>query len=309
MSAKDTYDVVIIGGGPAGLSAAIYTARDRFRSLLLERAIIGGQILNTEQVENYPGFSAGISGEQLTKQMHEQATKYGLETVMADVTGLDLPAKPKIIKTGSGDFTARAVVIASGAERQKLDVPGEDQYVGRGVSFCATCDAAFFPEKTVAVVGGGNAAITEALHLAKFAAKVVIIHRRDQLRATRVVQERAFAEPKISFLWDTVVMEISGGDFVEKLKLRNVKSNEESTMAVDGVFIAVGLVPNTAFLQGAVPLDGRGSVLADAHMATNIPGVFAAGDIRSGSGWQVITAAGDGAMAAMSVAHYLEENA
>lgn len=304
-----TYDVVIIGGGPAGLSAAIYTARDRFRSLLVEHAIVGGQILNTEQVENYPGFPAGISGEELTKQMHQQATKYGLETLMADVTGLDLKASPKVIKTSSGDFTARAVVIAGGAEQQKLGVPGEDQYVGRGVSFCATCDAAFFPEKTVAVVGGGNAAITEALHLTKFAAKVVIIHRRNELRATRVVQERAFAEPKISFLWDTVVTEIKGGDFVNELKLRNVKNNGESTMKVDGVFIAVGLVPNTAYLQGAVPLDAKGSVITDNHMATEVPGVFAAGDIRSGSGWQVITAAGDGAMAAMSVGRYLAENA
>ncbi|MFC1918234.1 thioredoxin-disulfide reductase [Chloroflexota bacterium] len=301
------YDIVIIGGGPAGLSAGIYAARDRFKSLLLERGITGGQILNAEQVDNYPGFPEGISGEELTKLMHQQATKYGLETVNAEVTALEVHGEQKVVKTSGGDFRARAIIITGGAEHQKLDVPGEDQYIGKGVSYCATCDAAFFGEKTVAVVGGGNAAITEALQLTKFADKVIVIHRRNELRATKVVQEKAFAEAKVQFIWDTAVEEIIGGDFVQNLKLRNVKSDEKSTLKVDGVFIAIGLIPNTDYLKDVIPLDERGSILTGERMETEVPGVFAAGDIRSGSGRQTITAAGDGAMAAIAAAKYLSE--
>jgi len=301
------YDVIIIGGGPAGLSAGIYTARDRFQSLLLERGIIGGQIVNAEVVENYPGFPEGISGEELTRLMHEQATKYGLETVNAEVTGFEVSGKEKVVKTSSDEYTARVVIITGGSERQKLGIPGEDKYVGRGVSFCATCDGPFFAEKKVAVVGGGNAALTEALQLTKFASKVYVIHRRDQLRATKVVQERALAEGKIEFIWDTVLEEITGGDFVQALKMKNVKTEKKSDLTVDGVFIAVGLRPNTDYLKDVVPLDERGSVLTNERMETGVPGVFAAGDIRSSSGWQTITAAGDGAMAAISAGRYLSE--
>jgi len=198
-SSKD-YDIVIVGGGPAGLSAGIYTSRARLGSLLIERGVVGGQILSAEQVENYPGFPEGISGFNLTQFMHQQATGFGLETVMADVTGIEVAGERKVVKTSLGDFVARAVIIASGSERQKLDVPGEAEYTGKGVSYCATCDAAFFKDKPVAVVGGGNAAVTEALELTRFASKITVIHRRRELRAAKILQEKAFAEPKIEFL-------------------------------------------------------------------------------------------------------------
>ncbi len=195
-------DVIIIGAGPAGLTAGLYTARDRFKSLLIEKALIGGQITVAEVVENFPGFLEGISGLELTNLMHRQAAKYGLETLMAEVTGIELKGKEKIVKTTSGDFIARVVIIASGSERSKLGTPGEKEFTGKGVSYCATCDGAFFRDKKVAVVGGGNVAISEALHLSRFASKVIVIHRRDALRAGRLLQERAFAEPRIEFCWN-----------------------------------------------------------------------------------------------------------
>lgn len=303
----NAYDIVIVGGGPAGLAAAIYASRDRFRTLLLERGLIGGQIVNADQVDNYPGFPDGISGEEATGLMHRQATKYGLETVNADVTGIELNGEAKLVRTGSGDYTAGAVIIAGGTERQKLGVPGEEQYTGKGVSFCAICDAAFFGGKTVAVIGGGNAAITEAMHLTKFAARVIIIHRRDQLRATRVDQEKAFAEPRLEFRWDTVVTEIKGGDFVQGLRLRNVKTGAESDLPVEGVFISVGMRPYTDYLKDIVPRDEKGAILVNENMETQVPGIFAAGDIRHNSGLQMITAAGDGATAAMSAGKSLRK--
>jgi thioredoxin reductase (NADPH) len=304
---RKKYDVIIIGGGPAGLSAGVYAARDRLDCLLIERGIVGGQILNAEQVENYPGFPEGISGEELTKLMHQQAEKYGLKTINAEVTSFEVQGMRKVVKTTSGDFTVRAVIIASGSEREKLGAPGEEQFTGRGVSYCAACDAAFFPEKTVAVIGGGNAALTEALHLTKFASRIIVMHRRDQLRATRVLQERAFAEPKIEFLWDTAVEEIVGGDFVKSIKLRNVKTGGKSALDVDGVFVSVGLKPNTDYLKDIVPLDAVGAIIVNGRMETEIPGVFAAGDTRSSSGLQVVAAAGDGAIAAMSAGRYLAQ--
>ena len=239
------YDIIIIGGGPAGLSAGIYTARARLASLLIERGAIGGQILNTEWVENYPGFADGISGIELTEAMHKQAEKFGLETQLAEVTGVRLTAAKKTVETSEGEYTAEAVIVASGSERQKLGVPGEVEYTGRGVSYCATCDGAFFRDKPVAVVGGGNAAITEALELTKFASKITVIHRRDELRATKILQEKAFAEPKIEILWDSVVDEIGGDTFVEKVIASNVKTENKSTLDVAGVFMAVGFKPNT----------------------------------------------------------------
>ena len=304
---KKKYDVIIIGGGPAGLSAGIYAARDRLNCLLIERGIVGGQILNAEQVENYPGFPEGISGEELTKLMHQQAEKYGLKTINAEVTSFEVQGKQKVIKTSNGDFIARAVIIASGSDREKLGAPGEEQFTGRGVSYCATCDAAFFPEKTVAVIGGGNAALTESLHLTKFASRIIVMHRRDQLRATRVLQERAFAEPKIEFLWDIAVEEIVGGDFVKSIKLRNVKTGEKPALDVEGVFVSVGLKPNTGYLKDIVSLDAVGAIIVNGKMETEIPGIFAAGDTRSNSGLQVVAAAGDGAIAAMSAGRYLAQ--
>jgi thioredoxin reductase (NADPH) len=307
MNALKKYDVVIIGGGPAGLSAGIYTARARLPSLLIEKGAVGGQIINAELVENYPGFTGGISGIALTEAMHQQATKFGLETLVAEVTGLEVSGKSKVVRTSQGDFAAGAVIIAGGSERQKLGVPGEAEYTGKGVSYCATCDGPFFRDKAVAVVGGGNAAVTEALELTKFASKVTVIHRRHELRATKIVQERAFAEKKIGFLWDSVVTEISGNTFVSKIGVRNVNTNKASELAVDGVFVNVGSQPSTGYLKDVLELDSVGAIVVDGKMAASQPGVFAAGDIRSGSIRQVVGAAGDGAVAAINAGKYLGE--
>ena len=297
---KKEYDVVIIGGGPAGLSAGIYAARARLSTLLIEKGMVGGQIVNAEQVENYPGFADGINGMELTQLMHQQATRFGLETIVAEVTGIELDGKQKVVKTTEGDLIATVVIIASGSERMKLGVLGEEEFTGRGVSVCATCDAAFFKDKSVAVVGGGNAAISEALYLSKFASRVTVIHRRNELRATRITQERAFAEPRIEFLLDTVVEEIVGENMVKSLKLRKVTSGQESVLDVAGVFIAVGLKPNTDYLKGILPVDATGAVITDDKMETEVPGIFAAGDVRHNSIRQVIAAAGDGAIAAVN---------
>jgi thioredoxin reductase (NADPH) len=293
------YEVVIIGGGPAGLSAGLYTSRARLKSLLIERGVVGGLIANAELVENYPGFPEGISGVELGQLIHQQATKYGLETLLAEVTGLELHGEKKVVVTTKGKFTAKAVIIASGSERRKLGIPGEEEFTGKGVSYCATCDGPFFKQQTVAVVGGGNAAITEALHLVKFASRVIVIHRRDQLRATRILEERARAEPKIEFLWNTKVEEIEGKDKVKRLKLSNVITGEKSALDVAGIFVSVGLRPNTAFVKGFIPLDEAGYIATNERLETEIPGIFAAGDVRLNSARQAITSAGDGATAAI----------
>ena len=299
------YEVIIVGGGPAGLTAGIYTARARLRSLLIEKGLVGGQIINAERLDNYPGFPEGISGFELGELMHQQATKYGLETIIAEVTGIKLQDKQKVVETTGGNFVARAVIIAGGSRRQKLGIPGEEEFTGKGVSYCATCDAAFFGELPIAVVGGGNAAVTEALHLAKFASRVTVIHRRDQLRATRMLQEKAFSEPKIEFLWNTVVEKIEGGDLVNRIKLRQVKTGEESTLDISGIFISVGLSPDTDYLKGILPLDDHGAIITSNTMETEIAGIFAAGDIRQNSVRQAIAAAGDGATAAINAEKFL----
>ncbi len=299
------YDVIIIGGGPAGLSAGIYTARARLSSLLVERGAVGGQIINAEWVENYPGFTESISGIDLTEAMHQQATRFGLETLVAEVTGIGNKDKQKVVKTSQGDFTAKAVIIAGGSERQKLGIPGEAEFTGKGVSYCATCDGPFFRDKVVAVVGGGNAAITEAIELAKFASEITVIHRRDELRATKILQERAFAERKIGFLWDSVLEEISGNNFVDKVRISNVKTKKKTALVVSGVFMSIGFKPNTTYLKDVVKLDDIGTVITNERMETNVPGIFAAGDVRSNSIRQVIAAAGDGAVAAISAEKYI----
>lgn len=303
---KKEYDVIIIGGGPAGLTAGLYSARDRLSSLLIEKGIIGGKITEAERVDNYPGFPEGISGLELTRLMHEQVTKYGLESIFAEVTSIEIDGGQKVIKTTDGDFVARAVIVAGGSERVKLGIPGEKEFTGKGVSYCATCDGPFFTDKPMAVIGGGNAAIYEALHLTKFASKVTVIHRRDQLRAFAIVQEKAFAEPKIEFLLNTVIEAIEGKDFVQKLKLRQVITGEESFLEVAGVFMAVGLKPNTEYLANILPLDEQGRIIVDDRMQTKIPGIFAAGDIRSGSIQQTIAAAGDGATAALNAKKFID---
>ena len=302
---NNEYEVIIIGGGPAGLSAGLYTSRARLRSLVIEKGLVGGQITNAELVENYPGFPQGISGLELGQLMHQQATKYGLETLTAEATGIELDGEKRVVITTKGKFTAKAVIIASGSERRKLGIPGEEELTGRGVSYCATCDGPFFKEKPVAVVGGGNAAITEALHLTKFAARVKVIHRRHELRATQILQEKAKAEPKIEFIWDTKVERIEGKDRVKRLNLSNVVSGEKSTLDVAGVFVTVGLKPNTDYLKGVLPLDDAGYIATNEKMETKIPGIFAAGDVRLNSARQSITAAGDGATAAVFAQKFL----
>ena len=301
------YEVVIIGGGPAGLTAGLYTSRARLNSLLIEKGLVGGQIVNAEKIDNYPGFPEGISGLKLGELMHQQATKYGLKTIIAEVTGIEPQPKQIVVKTTEGNFTAKAVIIASGSERHKLGIPGEEEFTGKGVSYCATCDAAFFKGLPVAVVGGGNAAITEALHLTKFASKVTVIHRRNQLRASGIMQEKAFSQPKIEFLWDTVAEEIEGEDLVTGIKLRQAKTGKKSTLEIAGVFISVGLKPNTDYLKGVLPLDDGGYVITNDKMETEIPGIFAAGDIRRNSARQAITAAGDGATAAFYAEKFITQ--
>lgn len=302
---KHNYDVIIIGGGPAGLTAGLYTARARLESLIIEKAIIGGQITNTERVENFPGFPEGISGFELGQLIHQQATKFGLITLTAEVTGIDIKEGGEVVKTTEGDFTAKAVIIAGGSKRNTLGVAGEQDFTGKGVSYCATCDAPFFTDKPVAVVGGSDAALTEALHLAAFASKVTVIHRRDQLRATAILQERAFAEPKIVFQWDATVDKIEGKEFVKRLRLNQVKTGQKTTLEVDGVFISVGVQPDTDYLKGVIPLDSTGHIITNEKMETETPGIFAAGDIRRDSARQAITAAGDGATAAIYAYRFL----
>jgi thioredoxin reductase (NADPH) len=304
---KKEYEVIIIGGGPAGLSAGIYTSRARLSSLLIERGLVGGQIADAELVENYAGFAEGVSGIELGQLMYQQATKYGLQTVIAEVTGIELKGEKRMVKTTKGNFTAKALIIASGSERLKLGIPGEEKLTGKGVSYCATCDGPFFKEKPVAVVGGSDAAITEALHLVKFASKVIVIHRRDRLRATRILEERARMETKIEFLWNSVVEKIEGEDAVKRLNLRQVKTREKSTLDVAGVFIAIGFKPNTEYLKGVLPLDKAGYIITNDRMETKIGGIFAAGDIRQNSAQQAITAAGDGATAAIFAQKFLTE--
>jgi len=304
---NNNYDVIIIGGGPAGLSAGLYASRARLTSLLIERGLVGGLITESELVENFPGFPEGIPGLELGQLMHQQATKYGLETLLAEVTGIELSGKQKVIKTTKGDFVAKAVIIASGSERLKLGIPGEEEFTGKGVSYCATCDAAFFRELPVAVVGGGDTAIIEALHLSKFASKVTVIHRRHQLRATRILQEKAFSEPKVEFQWDSIVEEIEGRDSVKRIRLRQVKTGEKSALDVAGVFISVGIKPNTAYLKGTLALDAAGFIITNESMETEIPGIFAAGDVRYHSARQAITAAGDGATAAIYAEKFISE--
>lgn len=302
----ERYDVIIIGGGPAGLTAGLYTSRAGLKSLLLERGALGGQMVNATLVENYPGFPEGIAGSELGSLMHRQAVRYGLEVVTAELTGVS-EGRPYSVATTGGSFEAAAIIIATGSEYRKLGVPGEERLSGHGVSYCATCDGFFFRDREVAVVGGGDTAITDALELSQHASKVYVIHRRDQLRAEKALQERAFGHPKLDFIWDTVVEEVTGDKVLEVLKLRNVKTGQQSILKVDGVFVAVGLMPNSQLFFNILEIDDAGYIVTDEIMATSAPGIFAAGDIRRNSPRQIAAAVGDGVTAAMSAFKYIQE--
>jgi thioredoxin reductase (NADPH) len=303
------YEVIIIGGGPAGLTAGLYTSRAGLKSLLLERGMLGGQMVNATLVENYPGFPEGVAGSELGSLMHQQAVRYGLEVVTAEVTGISQEQPYYSVSTTEGNLEASAVIIATGSEYRKLEVAGEERLSGRGVSYCATCDGFFFRNREVAVVGGGDTAITDALELSQHASKVYVIHRRDQLRAGKALQERAFAHPKLEFIWDTVVEEVSGDKVLEELKLRHVKTGKQSSLKVSGVFVAVGLMPNSRSFFNILDLDDAGYIVTDEMMATSASGIFAAGDIRRNSPRQIAAAVGDGVTAAMSAFKYVQEQA
>jgi thioredoxin reductase (NADPH) len=301
------YETIIIGGGPAGLTAGLYTSRFGLKSALFEKSMFGGQIVNARIIENYPGFPEGISGYDLATLMHQQASKFGLEIVSEEVLSMTND-KPFKVKTSENTYETDSIIIAAGSHYTRLGVDGEDKYTGKGVSYCATCDGYMFREKKVAVIGGGDTAISDALELTENASIVYVIHRRDQLRASQILQNRALSAPKLKFVWDTVVSSIAGDQFVKSLGLRNVKTGENSTLEVSGVFVAIGLNPNTHLFANIIELDSNRLIVVDTKMSTSVPGIFAAGDIRRNSPRQVSAAVGDGATAAVSVFKYLKES-
>ncbi len=301
------FDTIILGGGPAGFSAGIYAARSALKTAIIDINMMGGQPSNYLELENYPGFSH-IGGFELMEKFEEHADKFGIEKFpMQEIEKIDLISNPKVILTKEDEFRAKTVIIATGAQPMKLGIEGEKEFVGRGVSYCAVCDGAFYKEKTVAVVGGGNSAVEEACYLTKFADKVYIIHRRDALRADKIVQQRAFNNPKIEFVWDSVVKEIKGSQLVEKLVIENVKTHDVFELAVNGVFPYIGIVPNIDFINGQLEQDKGGFIMTDETMKTSLDGVYAVGDVRHTPLRQVITAASDGAVGAVYAAKYVEE--
>ena len=300
------YDLVIIGGGPAGLAAGLYAARARLKVILIEKVLVGGQIIISDWIENYPGFPEGISGAELGQRFSEQAKKFGLQIENNETLSLDLSDPVKRIVLSDRTVTTHTIIIATGASPKKLGVPGEEMFYGRGVSSCATCDAPLFKDRIVAAVGGGDTAVKESLYLTKFVKKVYLIHRRDQLRAEMILQEQAFANEKIEIIWDSVLTGVRGLTNVENITVENVKTKEEKTLSVGGCFIWVGEIPNTKFLADKVELDEKGFVVTDLNMETSVPGVFAAGDVRNTPLRQIATAVGDGAVAAFSAGHYIE---
>jgi thioredoxin reductase (NADPH) len=302
----EKHDLIIVGGGPAGLTAGLYAARSRIDTLLLEKLIPGGQVLTTAWVENYPGFEEGVSGPDLIAKMEKQARRFGLKVEMRLVEKITLDGDQKMVLADEEEYLTKAVIVASGAESQLLGVPGEKELKGRGVSYCATCDGPFFQEREVVVVGGGDAAVEEAIYLTRFAKRVRIIHRRDQLRATKLVQERALSNSKVEVVWDTVVTRINGENFVQSVDVKNVRTGQESSLDVAGVFMYVGVKPNSELFDFEIETDERGYLRTDDRMRTSVEGIYAVGDVRSKLLRQIVTAAGEGATAAFAVEKYLE---
>lgn len=306
---NNVFDVIIIGGGPAGLTAGLYTSRARLNTMLLEKMGAGGQAAVADWIENYPGFPEGISGLDLTQKIEDQAKKFGLTITLEEAASILPPENDNnlfTIKTHSGEYKTLSIIIASGTEHKLLNVPGELELRGRGISYCATCDAPFFKEKAVIVAGGGNSAVQEALYLTRFASKVTIVHRRASLRATRILQERAFANKKINFAWNSVINAINGKDNVESVTIKNLDSGKIVDIPAGGVFIFVGLSPNSKAFKGLIELDSSGYVISNDNMASSVPGIFVCGDVRKKHLRQIVTAAGDGAAAAFSAQEYIE---
>jgi thioredoxin reductase (NADPH) len=300
------YEVIILGGGPAGLTAGIYTSRARLSTLLIETCLLGGQMTTTELIENYPGFPGGVTGEELSRLMEEQSRRFGLEIVNQEILEVKRDRGLNHVRTSESAYHSKALIICTGAEYRKLGVPGEKEFAGRGVSYCATCDGSFFKDSRIVVVGGGDSALTEAIFLTKFVKELTIIHRRDALRGTKIYQERALANPKIKFLWNSVVHEIKGEQIVRSILVKNVKSGEIHEFDTEGVFPFVGLTPRTQMLKGLVELDLAGYVIANADCETSVKGIFAAGDCTKKLLRQIATAVGDGATAAFAAEKYLE---
>ncbi len=304
---EELYDVVIIGGGPAGLTAGIYAGRGGLKTVIVEKGLPGGQIAQTEEVENYPGFPEGVSGPELAGRMVQQAEKFGARIVMDEVQGIEKTEEGFLVRGFERSYPARVVIIATGANPRKLGVPGEERFYGRGVSTCATCDAFFYRDKEVVVVGGGDAAVEEGLYLTKFAKKVTLVHRRDELRANKVAQNRAFQNPKMRFLFSHIVTEVLGEEQVTGVRLKNLKTGEEYVYPTDGVFVFIGHEPNTAFLKGVVELRPDGYVAVRDEVFTSVPGIFAAGDVADPIYRQLTTSVGAGTRAAMMAEKYLAE--
>ena len=306
--AEQQYDCIIVGGGPAGLGAALYAARDRMKTIILEKFYPGGQIITTDRIENYPGFPNGIGGAELGELFRQQAERFGARFEYDLATAVDLSQRPFKVSTYGNEYLAETLIIATGASPNHLNVPGESELTGRGVSYCATCDGWFFKDKKVVVVGGGDSALEEGLFLTRYATDVTIIHRRDQLRAGAILQKRARENPKIHFIWDTVVSEIMGNGVVNGVRLKNVKTGEVKDFETDGVFIFIGHTPNTQIFQGQLEMTPQGYIVTDMQMRTSVEGVFAAGEVMDPHYRQVVTSAGMGAAAAIQATRYLESH-
>jgi thioredoxin reductase (NADPH) len=307
MAEEAQYDVIIIGGGAAGLAASIYSVRAMLKTLVIERQAIGGQILYTGEIENYPGFPEPIAGPDLAVLYEKQATRFGVEFEYDTILRLELDGPVKKLIGEEAEYTAKAIIITSGGEHNKLEVPGEEEFSGRGVSYCATCDGNFFRDQDVTIVGGGDAAMDEGLYLTRMTKSVTVIHRRDELRASKILQERAFSNPKMNFVWDSAITEIKGNGDVSSITVENLKTGELTERDTNGVFVYIGFHPINDFMIGAVDLDAAGHVVTDMQMCTSVPGVFAAGDVRTFSERQLANAVGDGVAAALSAYRYINE--